>query len=271
MSEMIRVAVCGASGRMGRAVVRAVSETDDMSVVAAIDLHDQGMDAGILAGLQSIGVPVEDDLEMALKHSRPDAVVDFSVTEAILLNARASLSSGAAAVIGATGLREEDLAELSRLSKELGVPVFIAPNFAIGAVLLMQFAAQAARYMPDAEIIEMHHPGKRDAPSGTALRTAEIIAAARESAGVHPVTAPPGAFEILAGARGGRGDHEIPCHSVRLPGLVAHQEVIFGAEGQTLTLRHDSIDRTSFMPGVLLALRKVKGLSGLTIGLENLL
>jgi 4-hydroxy-tetrahydrodipicolinate reductase len=267
---MIRVAICGAAGRMGREVTRAVSEADDMQVVAAIDLHHLEEDAGSLAGISPLGVKVESDWRAAAIRTRPEVMVDFSVHTAVLPNALVALELGISPVIGTTGLSDEEVAILKQTAQERRIGAFLAPNFAIGAVLMMQFAAQAARYLPDVEIIELHHEKKVDAPSGTAMLTAQRIAEARRAAGVHPSAAPEGAFEKAPGARGGLVDG-VPVHSVRLPGFVAHQEVILGGVGQTLTLRHDSTDRRSFMPGVLLAIRKVRSLSGLVIGLENLL
>ena len=180
---------------------------------------------------------------------------------------------GVHVVVGTTGLGADAISELYEKSKSRGVGVFIAPNFAIGAVLMMQFAAQAAKYMPDVQIIELHHEKKLDSPSGTALLTAQKIAAARHESGAAPLELPENRVEKSPGALGARDDGtgDIPIHSVRLPGFVAHQEVIFGGVGQTLTLRHDSLDRRSFMPGVILAVRKVQSLRGVVIGLEKLL
>jgi 4-hydroxy-tetrahydrodipicolinate reductase len=218
----IRVAVAGAAGRMGQTVCRAVQSADDLELTGRAD--------------PALNTPVADVLGSA------DVLVDFTVPSSAVANAREAVAAGVHAVIGTTGF---DPAELKGVS---GANVFIAPNFAIGAVLMMQFAVQAARHMAKAEIIELHHDRKVDAPSGTAARTAALIAQASPD-GVTP-----------------------PIHSVRLPGLVAHQEVIFGDVGQTLTIRHDSIDRESFMPGVLLAIRRVGGLTkSPVVGLEHLL
>jgi 4-hydroxy-tetrahydrodipicolinate reductase len=213
---MLRVAVAGAAGRMGQTVCHAVQAADDLELTGRAD--------------PALGTTLEDVLGQA------DVLVDFTIPDTALANARAAVTAGVHVVIGTTGF---DVAELRGLS---GANVFVAPNFAIGAVLMMQFAAQAARHMARAEIIELHHDRKLDRPSGTAARTAELM--------------------------GG----EVPIHSVRLPGLVAHQEVILGDVGQTLTIRHDSIDRESFMPGVLLAVRRVGGLTDSpVVGLEHLL
>jgi len=221
---VIAVAVAGAAGRMGQTVCGAIEGADDMELVARAD--------------PALATTVAEALAAS-----PDVLVDFTVPSTALENARAAVAAGVHVVIGTTGF---DLAELSRLS---GANVFVAPNFAIGAVLMMRFATDAARHMRAAEIIELHHDGKLDRPSGTAARTAALMASAR-----------------------GAGASEIPIHSVRLPGLVAHQEVILGDVGQTLTIRHDSIDRESFMPGVLLAVRRVGSLAeSPVVGLEHLL
>jgi len=197
-----------------------------------------------------------------------DAAVDFTAPTAVRGNAVAALSAGTPCVIGTTGLQEADLEDIDRLAREQGLPCFVAPNFALGAVLMMAFAAKAARFYESVEVVELHHPDKVDAPSGTAARTADLIGAAREDAGLAPV--PDATTDDPGGARGGRV-HGIPVHSVRLRGLVAHQEVLLGTTGETLTLRHDSYDRVSFMPGVLLAVRSVPSRPGLTVGLEALL
>ena len=269
----IRVAVCGAAGRMGREVVKAIVEADGLLLVAAIDIASAGIDAGELAGVGRTGVLIEIDLESALRKGQPDVIVDFTLPDSVKRNAILALENGVAPVIGATGLSQADLSTLDALAREHGIGAFIAPNFAIGAVLMMQFAAHAARYLPDVEIIELHHEKKLDSPSGTALLTAQKIGQARQEAGRVPQPIPANLIAKAPGARGARQSNtgDVPIHSVRLPGFVAHQEVIFGGVGEILTLRHDSTNRTSFMPGVILAARRVRGLTGLVIGLENLL
>lgn len=271
--ENIRVAVCGAAGRMGREVIRAVMESDGMHLVAAVDRHETGADVGELAQSGKLNIRIEGDLHAVLERSEPHVLVDFTVPDSVMLNARTALTHGVSPVIGTTGLSVHDLKEIDLKAQEKGIGAFVAPNFAIGAVLMMQFAAQAARYLPDVEIIELHHEKKLDSPSGTALLTAQKIAEARQAAQISPLAQPTGLVEKAKGARGARGKEtgDIPIHSVRLPGFVAHQEVIFGGPGQILTLRHDSTDRRSFMPGVVLAVRKVRALHGLVVGLENLL
>lgn len=274
MSEdVIRVAVSGAAGRMGREVVKAVQAAEGLLLVAAIDHHGVGTDVGPQAGIAATDVRIGNDLTAELERHKPDVLVDFTLPDGVLANLRTALMLGVSPVVGTTGLSQDDLAGLDALARTQGIGAFVAPNFALGAVLLMQFAAQAAKYMPDVEIIELHHDRKLDSPSGTALLTAQKIAEARQAANVAPVVVPEGLVEKAPGARGARNaaTGDVPIHSVRLSGFVAHQEVIFGGQGQILTLRHDSIDRGSFMPGVVLAVRKVRSLTGLVIGLENLL
>jgi len=260
----IRVIVIGAAGRMGREVVRAVSSQADMVVAAAVDRAEAGKDAGALAGIEPLGVAVSESLPDSLSRTKPDVAVDFSLPAAVMDNARTIVAAKVAAVIGATGLTDDNLEELAELCDRHRTPAFYTPNFAIGAVLMMQFAAEAARHMDAVEIIELHHAGKLDSPSATAARTARLMATAPDSR----VTRHPSADH---GPARGTVIQGIPIHSVRLPGLVAHQEVIFGGLGQTLTIRHDSIGRESFMPGVLLVVRKIRSLTGLTVGLENVL
>lgn len=257
---MIRVLVSGAAGRMGREVVRAVLAEDDLDLVAAVDPAHAGEALG-----EGTDLTVAGDLAATIAAVTPDVVVDFTHPSAVEDNIRTTLAAGVDCVVGTTGLSESALHALAA-----GIPddtcLFVAPNFAIGAVLMMRFAAEAARFMPHVEVIELHHDRKADAPSGTALRTASLIADARAS--VPP--APGRESEVAEGARGALV-HDVTVHSVRLPGLVAHQEVLFGGQGQTLSIRHDSIDRTSFMPGVVLAVRKVGARSGLVVGLEHLM
>ncbi len=262
--DPIRVLVVGAAGRMGREVVRAVRAQNDMQIVGAVDRNAAGQDAVGLAGGEGEPVVIAESLADAIAQTSPDVVVDFTVPDAVMGNARTAIKAGVATAVGATGLTIENLEELGRLCEERKTPALIAPNFAIGAVLMMQFAAEAARHFDAAEIIELHHAGKLDAPSGTALRTAQLMASARGSKF---------AGSESANGRSARGQAEgaIHVHSVRLPGLVAHQEVILGGLGQTLTIRHDSTSRESFVPGVLLAIRKVRGLRGLVVGLEKIL
>jgi len=262
---MIRVLVAGAAGRMGREVVRAVSAADGMEVVAAVDpgaagtVVDTHSDAGSLA--------CRDGLEDAIAECTPDVMVDFTHPSVVEGNLRVALARGVDCVVGTTGLSEQVLREIANAASP-GTALFFAPNFAIGAVLMMDFAERAARFLPHVEIIELHHDQKADAPSGTALRTAELVAQARRT---YPAV--PGRDTELPGFEGARGAvvEGVHVHSIRLPGLVAHQEVLFGGQGQTLSIRHDTIDRSSFMPGVVLAVREVGQRSGLIIGLDQLM
>lgn len=239
---MTRVAVLGAKGRMGSEVVRAVSAAPDLELGPTYDVGDT---------LDLTGV---------------DVAVDFTHPEAVMGNIQACIEAGVHAVVGTSGFDAARLAEVARLVEGAAVGVLVAPNFGIGAVLMMRFAAQASKYFDSVEIIELHHPRKADAPSGTATRTAELIAEAR--AGMPKM--PDATWKALEGARGA-DVQGIRVHSIRLAGLVAHQEVILGGEGETLTLRHDSYDRASFMPGVLLGVRKIASRPGLTVGLDALL
>lgn len=252
---------------MGREVVRAVCADADCELVGALDPAAPGQDAGELAGLGSLGVPVHGTAAQVLDGVRPDVLVDFTRAEAAFGNALEALQHSVSPVIGTTGLSGEQVKEIAVLAASRGIGAFMAPNFAIGAVLMMVFARQAARHLPEVEIIELHHEKKVDAPSGTAMRTAQMIL---EGRGERSAERPVSAHLVLPGARGGELEG-IRIHSVRLPGYVAHQEVLFGGQGQTLSIRHDSTDRTSFMPGVLLAVKKVRSLSGLVVGLEHLL
>ncbi|MFC5265324.1 4-hydroxy-tetrahydrodipicolinate reductase [Kribbella qitaiheensis] len=245
---MIKVAVLGAKGKMGAQTCQAVAAASDLELVAALDQGDE------LTGFIDAGAEV---------------VVDFTRPEVVMDNLAWCIEHGIHAVVGTTGFDEERFATLrAQLDAKPGVGVLIAPNFSIGAVLMMQFAAKAARYYESVEIIELHHPDKVDAPSGTARRTAELIAEARREAGSGPI--PDATSTGLEGARGADVDG-IRVHGIRLRGLVAHQEVLFGDTGETLTIRHDSMHRESFMAGVLLGVRRIGGAPGLTVGLEHFL
>jgi 4-hydroxy-tetrahydrodipicolinate reductase len=268
MNDMLRVLVNGADGRMGSQVVKAVYEDKDLEFVGGVSITNIGADAGELAGIGHLGIPIRGDLGKVLDDIKPDVVVDFTAPRAIFENARTVISHGTNMVVGTTGLTAEQRDVLAKLSAEHKTSIFIAPNFSIGAVLMMKVATEIAPFLPDVEIIELHHNNKLDAPSGTAIMTANKIAAARKAAGAQP--APDKTHESLEGARGTKVD-DITIHSVRLPGYVAHQEVLFGGYGEYLTIRHDSVDRKSFMPGVILAVKKVTSRPGLTFGLENYL
>jgi 4-hydroxy-tetrahydrodipicolinate reductase len=262
-----RVVVAGAAGRMGRAAVRAVSRREDMRLVGALGRATSvGQDAGLVAGCGELGVPIAPDLAAVFASARPTVLVDLSRGEPAAAHAHAALDRRVPAVIGATGLAAADVARLRERCRAEGVGMLLAPNFAVGALLMMEFAQRAARFFPHVEITELHHDRKRDAPSGTAARTARLIAAARAAAPEPPVVE----VEMVPGVRGGAVEG-VRVHSVRLPGLVAHQEVLFGGAGQTLSIRHDSMNEESFMPGLLLAIERVGGLHELVEGLEHVL
>lgn len=251
----IRVGVVGASGRMGATVCEAVAAADGLDLVAAVDTRADG---SVIAG-----VTVASELR-ALVDAGADVAVDFTVAEAARTTLPWLALHGIHGVVGTTGFSDDDIGAFRAAFS--GSNCLIAANFAIGAVLMMRFAAQAAAHFETAEIIEFHHDAKTDAPSGTAAATAERIAAASGDWTDDPTT-----HEVIAGARGGRGPADIRIHSVRMRGMVAHQEVILGTQGQTLTIRHDSYDRSSFMPGVVLACRRIADLPGVTLGIESLL
>jgi len=262
--DRIRVAVMGAAGRMGTTVCRAVLDAPDMELVAVVDpphldepLENFGV-AGTGLTLEMVGPSV--------KKAEPHVAVDFTNIDGARSNSRWCALNGVHAVIGTTGLTEGDVQDLTGLFDGERANAVVAPNFAIGAVLMMHLAAIAAPWFESAEIIELHHENKIDAPSGTAMLTAERIAETSTEWVPDPTQK-----HVLEGARGGKGPGGIPIHSVRLRGLVAHQEVLLGTTGQSLSIRHDSYDRTSFMPGVLLAIREVRNRPGVTIGLDTLL
>ncbi|MGB4476066.1 MAG: 4-hydroxy-tetrahydrodipicolinate reductase [Bacillota bacterium] len=256
----------GACGKMGSEVVRAVTSQGDMELVGAVDVVNCGEDIGQLVGLGPLGVPVVSDLTECLKTVGATHAVDFTTPRSVKKNATAMLNAGVRPVVGTTGLSQDDIEELTELSERQNLGGVIAPNFAIGAALMMKFAVEASKYFPSVEIVELHHDRKLDAPSGTAIRTAEMIV----TAGRRPTSRDVSEIESLSGARGGALEG-IRIHCIRLPGLIAHQEVILGNEGQILTIRHDSTSRTSFMPGVILAIRRVTDLDRLVYGMESLL
>ena len=262
---MVKVLVSGANGRMGREVVQAVSRDPDCEIVATVDIKSSWEDVGEILGLGK-SVRVESDLTAAIVSHSPQVMIDFTHPKSVVGNIMTALRYGVIPVVGTTGISAEDMEMIRKYCEDNGATCFICPNFSIGAVLMMQFAKEAARYLPHCEIIEMHHDQKLDAPSGTALLTAQLVAGQRKAV----QQGHPDEEEKIAGARG--ADYEgMRIHSVRLPGYVAHQEVIFGGVGQILTIRHDSISRESFMPGVVMACKKIVGRRGLVIGLDQLL
>jgi 4-hydroxy-tetrahydrodipicolinate reductase len=267
---MVRVGVVGAAGRMGVEVCRAVAGAPDLTLVAAVDPASSGTDLATLTGGDAGGLTVEEDLS-ALAAAGAEVAVDFTEASVSRHTMAWCADHGIHTVVGTSGLAPGDLEEAARHLAAGGTNAVVASNFAIGGVLLMRFCELAAPFMEGVEIIELHHGAKRDAPSGTAMDTARRIAGARLAAGSPPLPPDPTEVTVMEGPRGGVAPGGVLVHSVRLPGLVAHQEVVFGAAGQSLTLRHDSYDRCSFMPGVLLAVRAVSARPGLTVGLEPLL
>ncbi len=247
MSEQFKVGVLGARGKVGAEVCRAIDAAEDLALVAQIDADDD------IFGLVSSGA---------------QAIVDFTHPDVVMDNLAFCIEHGIHAVVGTTGFDDVRLAQLSEWLAERPVGVLVAPNFSIGAILMMRFAAQAAPFFESVEVVELHHPNKADAPSGTARRTAELIAQARRDAGSPPM--PDATSTGLEGARGAEVDG-VRVHGLRIRGLVAHQEVILGGVGETLTIRHDSLDRASFVPGVLTGLREIASHPGLTVGLEHFL
>ncbi|MBC7319402.1 4-hydroxy-tetrahydrodipicolinate reductase [bacterium] len=249
---MIKVIVCGAYGRMGQEVIKAVSKENDMRVVGGIDVRG--------VGESILGVTIKDNLESLIKETEPSAIVDFTRREPAIENIKIGVKNNIPVIVGTTGFTQEDLDELKGFVEANNGRVLIAPNFAIGAVLMIKCAELIAPFMDNVEIIELHHDGKLDSPSGTSIATAKAISGKKKFT--------PAVYSSEARGKTVEG---INIHSVRLPGLVAHQEVIFGALGQTLSIRHDSISRESFMPGVIYALRNIEKIKGLVYGLDKLL
>ncbi|MGI2903992.1 4-hydroxy-tetrahydrodipicolinate reductase [Tolypothrix sp. VBCCA 56010] len=270
----IPVVVIGAAGKMGREVVKAVAQAPDMILVGAIDTtaEHQDKDAGELAGLsEPLEVPITNQLEsmlaFAAQEKQPGVMIDFTHPDSVYDNVRSAIAYGIRPVVGTTGLSPQQIQDLADFAEKASTGCLIIPNFSIGMVLLQQAAVTASQYFEHVEIIELHHNQKADAPSGTAIQTAQMLGE------MGKIFNPPVVEETekIKGARGSLADEGIRIHSVRLPGLIAHQEVIFGAAGQIYTLRHDTSDRACYMPGVLLAIRKVLQLKSLVYGLEKIL
>lgn len=269
----IPVIVNGALGKMGRETVKAIAQSDDMTLLGAISRNPQyaGQDIGEIIGCGELEVPVMPDLQSMLafvaQEQQPGVMVDFTHPSVVYDNIRSAIAYGVRPVVGTTGLSAEQLNELAEFADKSSMGCAIIPNFSIGVVLLQQAAMQASQYFDHVEIIELHHNQKADAPSGTAIQTAQLL-----SEFGKPYN-PPSVKETekMPGARGSVTEDGIRIHSIRLPGLIAHQEVIFGAPGQIYTLRHDTSDRACYMPGVLLSIRKVIQLKSLVYGLEKLL
>ncbi len=269
----IPVVVNGAAGKMGREVVKAVAQASDMTLVGAIDRNPQyvGQDAGEVAGCGALEVPILSEFESVLalagQEKQLGVMVDFTHPDSIYENVRAAIAYGIRPVVGTTGLSPAQIQELAEFADKASTGCLIIPNFSIGVVLMQQAAVQASQYFDHVEIIELHHNQKADAPSGTALKTAEMLGELGKTFNPPSVEE----TETLPGAKGALAGEGIRIHSVRLPGLIAHQEIIFGAPGQLYTLRHDTSDRACYMPGVLLSIRKVIQLKSLVYGLEKLL
>ncbi|ACA98885.1 MULTISPECIES: 4-hydroxy-tetrahydrodipicolinate reductase [Cyanophyceae] len=269
----IPVVINGAGGKMGREVVKAVAGAADMEIIAAVDKNPAllGQDAGEIAGCGAVEVPIVNDLEaslvMATQSKIQGVMVDFTHPSGVYANTRAAIAYGVRPVVGTTGLSEEQINDLKEFAEKASTGALIIPNFSIGVVLLQQASLQAAKYFDHVEIIELHHNQKADAPSGTAIKTAQMLAELGKQFNPAEVEEK----EEMPGAKGAVTEDNIRIHSVRLPGLIAHQEMIFGAPGQIYTLRHDTSDRSCYMPGVLLSIRKVTELNTLVYGLENIL
>lgn len=264
--ETIKIIVAGPRGRMGREAVQLIQRTDHFELEAVLDHKYNGILLSELEGFQGIDVPVYNDVDECLQKTKADVWIDLTVPEAGFLHTKKALEYGVCPVVGTTGFTEEQLEELKELANSKQIGCIIAPNFAIGAVLMMKFSQMAAKYFSDVEIIELHHDQKLDAPSGTAVKTAQMISTVRE----QKQQGHPNEKETISGARGANIDG-MHIHSVRLPGLIAHQQVMFGSEGQTLTIRHDSYNRASFMSGVKVSVETVTKLNDFVYGLENIL
>ena len=264
---MIKVGVVGALGKMGKEVVKAVLNAEDTELVMAVDIIGEGTDIGIATINKECNVKIESNLEKAIETTKPDVIVDFTQPAGIYGHVCTYMKHKVKSVIGTTGLKDEEISNLKEMSKTNSTACLIAPNFSTGAVLLMMFAKQAAKYFNNAEIIELHHNQKKDAPSGTAIKTAQLMAESNPdfTVGNCPET------ELIEGSRGGTADANIHIHSVRMPGYIASQEVIFGASGQILKLAHHTMERSCYMAGVLLAVRYVFDNNEFIYGLDNIM
>jgi 4-hydroxy-tetrahydrodipicolinate reductase len=262
----IKIVVAGPRGKMGSETLHMISREPQFNLVGAVDTKNEGLEVRDLDGLPNLAAPIYTDLEHCLSNTKPDVLIDFTHPEAGRKHMTLAIDYNVRPVVGTSGFTEQDVRAFQNQAEEKKLGAIIAPNFAIGAVLMMKWSQMAARYFPDVEIIEQHHNQKRDAPSGTAIKTAEMIRQTRRAKKQgHPEET-----EIIPGARGAEMDG-FRIHSVRLPGLIAHQQVIFGGEGELLTIRHDSMNRLSFMNGVKFAVESVMKLDTLVYGLENLM
>lgn len=262
----IRIILAGPRGKMGMEALKLIQDTEHFELVAAIDRKNEGKLISNIEGLPALDAPIYEDVERCFEDIKADVLLDLTTPEIGRKHTEAALKHGIRPVVGTTGFNEQELKDLAKTAEEKAIGVIIAPNFAVGAVLMMKFAQMAAKYFPDIEIIEQHHDQKLDAPSGTAIKTAELISKSRE----EKQQGHPNEKETLQGARGANMNG-MRIHSVRLPGLVAHQEVLFGGNGQMLTIRHDSLHRASFMSGVKLAIETVMKIDILVYGLENII
>ena len=267
MRLLIKVVIAGARGKMGTEAVHTIMKREGMELVAVLDYKQSGASLAHLENFPDhYDIPIYTDFKKLVEETKPDVLVDLTNPHSVYEHTKQALQLNVRPVIGTTGFTDEQLDELTQLAASKKIGAIIAPNFAIGAILMMKFAREAAKYLPDVEIIEMHHDRKLDAPSGTAIKTAQMIAEVRaEKTQGHPTEK-----ELIEGSRG--GDFQgMKVHSVRLPGLVAHQEVLFGGEGQLLTIRHDSLNRESFMNGIAFCIETVVSMTGLVYGLENII
>jgi 4-hydroxy-tetrahydrodipicolinate reductase len=265
--ENIKIILAGPRGRMGREAVNLIHNTEHFQLVACLDRTNTGKKLSEVEGFPALDAPIYSDPVQCFQEVEADVLIDLTTPEIGKLHTRLAVEHSIRPVVGTTGFNEEELQELSDLAEEKKTGVIIAPNFAVGAILMMKFAQMAAKHFQDVEIIELHHDRKLDAPSGTGIKTAELIAQTREPKRQgHPEEE-----ETIKGARGAETKDGIRIHSVRLPGLVAHQEVMFGGEGQSLTIRHDSYNRASFMSGVKLSVETIMSLEVLVYGLENII
>lgn len=261
---MKRIVVVGANGNMGRTVVKMIAQKQDFELVGAVDVTGVGEDINQILGLDAPTIRIDKDLPSLLEAVKPDLVIDFTTPEVALDNIQVVVEQGIDMIVGTTGISKEELIEIRKSSQGQN-SIIMAPNFAIGAVLMMQFAKKAVKFMKDVEIIELHHNHKAESPSGTAVKTAELIGEvlSEDKDDAEEI-------EKISGVRGGEMNG-VNIHSVRLPGFVSHQEVIFGGLGQTLTMRFDSISRESFMPGLELAINRIDEIEGVVYGVENLI
>lgn len=264
---MIRVGIVGALGKMGREVVRAVMADNELELVMAVDMYEEGSDIGTVAAAKACDVKICSNLPEAIVNQKPDVIIDFTQPSQVFCNVSLYIENKVKSVIGTTGLSDDQIKELKELSKASDIGCLIAPNFSTGAILMMKFAKEAAKYFDNAEIIELHHNQKKDAPSGTAVKTAQLMAENNDNFSTGNCSE----TELIEGARGANADSDIRIHSVRMPGYIASQEVIFGANGQIFKIRHDSMDRTCYMAGVTMAVKYVFKNNDFVYGLENIM